>query len=95
MRRLVNYAPRNDALDCGSPLDARSAHEQPDLRAVEADVDQHTSDRRAVDAFELGELGDLLHLFGGKADGDYLLASVRGRLRFRRRFEACFIVYER
>ena len=41
MRRLVNYAPRNDALDCGSPLDARSAHEQPDLRAVEADVDQH------------------------------------------------------
>ncbi len=40
----------NDALDRGPPLGARSAHEERNLRTVEADVDQHAHDRRATSA---------------------------------------------
>ena len=40
----------NDALDRGPPLGARSAHEERNLRTVEADVDQHAQDRRATNA---------------------------------------------
>ena len=40
----------NDALDRGPPLGARSAHEERNLRTVEADVDQQAQDRRATSA---------------------------------------------
>ena len=36
-------------VDLGAPLDARRAHEERDPRTVEADVDQHAQDRRAID----------------------------------------------
>jgi hypothetical protein len=45
------------------------------VRTVEAEVDQLAHDRRAVDALKFGELGDFFHLFGGKSDGHYRLAS--------------------